>query len=80
MSGTLQTISDVDAMLVAWIRQKCAREFNLPRETPFFSAHAQPGESADETLLRVFRECCEAERDADPDISDDDVLLVMIFG
>lgn len=79
MSDELRT-PDVDSMLLAWIRSTCAREFNCPRETPFFSAHAEPGESADETILRVFREACEAERDADPDITDDEVLRVMIFG
>jgi hypothetical protein len=68
---------DVDSMLVAWIRQKCAREFGMPRETFFFSAHHANGETEDETILRVFRE----EREAHGEhVSDDEVLDIMIHG
>lgn len=71
-------MTDVDRMLVAWIRARCARAFECERDTPFFCAHAEPGEDPDETILRVFRKVT-----AEPELSgltDEEIVNVMIYG
>lgn len=70
-------MTDLERMTVAWIRQQCALAFECARDVAFFSAHALPGESADETILRVFDE----QRAAHPAPVDvHKVLDLMIYG
>ena len=45
-----------DQELVKFIRQICAREFDLPENHQFFKFEQDPNETNDEFLLRRFKE------------------------
>jgi len=63
------------------IRSICAREFDMPADSEFFSMDWLPGESADAALLRIF--CAEhdvqtAQRGAGWSV--EQTVLVLIYG
>lgn len=60
--------------LLHLIRSVCAREFKIDYEYPFFSYDYREGETADDALLRLFRD----ERPLQT--SDEDTVLVMCHG
>jgi hypothetical protein len=68
--------TDKDRALVERIRDRCAAGFECHRDFHFFCLHAKPGETPDETILRVYRECA-----ADfPTWTEDEVIDLMIYG
>lgn len=70
-----QYVEQDDLELVQRIRKVCAVEFGLPVSYPFFWMDGMPGESPDETILRLFRQ----EQDAS-DGTEREVIDAMVSG